>query len=204
MKHVKTRDNTITFFSEEFQEHYHSLTGALEEAEMKYVKPLRVKNGDCILDFCFGLGYNSYAAMVHFKHLTIVALENDQHVLDELQKLELPAPYDIIKKIAKDHHYTDQDYILRLVLGDAAETILSVTERFDIVFFDPFSPKRCPHLWTFEIFQAVFNRMKPGARLGTYSCARAVRDNMRAAGFIVADGPSVGRRGPSTIATKPL
>ena len=38
--------------------------------------------------------------------------------------------------------------------------------------------------------------------LATYSCARIVRDNLKEAGFEVFDGPSVGRRAPSTIAKK--
>ena len=38
--------------------------------------------------------------------------------------------------------------------------------------------------------------------LTTYSCARQVRENLKKAGFIVKDGPCVGRRAPATIALK--
>ena len=76
-------------------------------------------------------------------------------------------------------------------------------EKVDCVFLDPFSPKKTPELWTREFFNGIFKIMKPGAKLATYSCARVVRDNLKAEGFTITDGPKVGRRGPSTIAEKP-
>jgi len=57
-------------------------------------------------------------------------------------------------------------------------------------------------MWTAEVFRNVFNVMKKGAKLSTYSCAKSVRANMTAAGFTVTDGPSIGRKSPATIAVK--
>ncbi|MDP3728277.1 MAG: MnmC family methyltransferase [bacterium] len=203
MKLTKTKDNSYTFFNEKYQEAYHSLTGALEEAQKKYIEPLGVKDGQVILDICFGLGYNTFAAIEKAKHLKVIALEIDEEILKELQSLEINNKYNIIKKIAREKYYKDKNYEITLLLGPAQETIKTIKETFDIVFLDPFSPKKNPELWTKEFFQEIFNRMKPGAKLATYSCARAVRENLKEVGFIVTDGPSVKRRGPSTIAEKP-
>ena len=204
MKLTPTKDNSYTFFNEEYQEAYHSLTGALEEAQKKYVEPLEVKDGHCILDICFGLGYNTFAAMQHAKHLTIIALEKDTEILQNLQILEINQTYNtIIKEVAKKHTYKDDNYEITLLLGPAQETIKKISEKVDIVFLDPFSPKKNPELWTKEFFQDIYKTMKPGAKLATYSCARTVRDNLKAVGFTVIDGPSVKRRGPSTNAIKP-
>jgi len=204
MKLTKTKDDSYTFFNEEYQEAYHSLTGAIEEAVKKYVEPLGVKDGQTILDICFGLGYNTFAAIEKAKNLKIIALERDEKVLESLQELEIGGKYDIIKKLAREKKYKDKDYDLTLILGPAETTIKQIKEECDIVFLDPFSPKKNPELWTEAFFKEIFKRMKPGAKLATYSCARAVRDNLRAVGFIVTDGPAVGRRGPSTNAQKPL
>ncbi|MBI5798196.1 hypothetical protein HZA98_04815 [Candidatus Woesearchaeota archaeon] len=205
MKLVKTKDNSDTFFNEEYGEAYHSLTGALEEAEEKYIKPLGVKDDQIILDICFGLGYNSFAAIEHAKHLKIIALEKDKEILNNLQILNINNTYNkIIKVLAKEHHYKDGSYDLQLLFGPAQDTIKTIKEHFDIVFLDPFSPKRNPELWTVEFFKEIFIRMKPGAKLATYSCARSIRDNLKAVGFIVTDGPAVKRRGPSTMAQKPF
>ncbi len=83
---------------------------------------------------------------------------------------------------------------------EKAKTIKNIDDKFDAVFLDPFSPPKNPEMWTEEFFREIKKRMKKGARLTTYSCARMVRDNLRNAGFRVYDGPKVGRRGPSTIA----
>ena len=65
-----------------------------------------------------------------------------------------------------------------------------------------FRRKRIGEMWTEELFKEVYRVMKKNGKLSTYSCARVVRDNMKKAGFIVKDGPIVGRRSPSTIAIK--
>ena len=202
MKLVQTKDKSYTFFNEEYQEIYHSQTGALEEAQKKYIEPLGVKDNQVILDICFGLGYNTFAAIENAKHLKIIALEKDPKVLEDLQTLDIKGNYNIIKKVAKDYYYKDDNYEIKLILGPAEETIKKVKEKFDVVFLDPFAPRNNPELWTEEFFKEIYSRMKKGAKLATYSCARKIRDNLKSAGFKVINGPNVGRRGPSTNAIK--
>jgi tRNA U34 5-methylaminomethyl-2-thiouridine-forming methyltransferase MnmC len=202
MKPITTKDTSTTFFNEEFQEYYHSLSGALEEAYEKYVKPLEIKDGDIILDVCYGLGYNSYAAIKSAKKLKIIALENDPAILEAIQNITLDKEFEIIKKASKDKYYRDDNVEIIILLGDAKKTIKQVKDKVDKVFFDPFSPKKCPSLWTVKFFKDVYNVMKQNSKLATYSCARSVRDNMKEVGFEVSDGPIVRRRGPSTIAKK--
>jgi len=202
MKLVQTKDKSYTFFNEEYQEIYHSQTGALEEAQKKYIEPLGVKDNQVILDICFGLGYNTFAAIENAKHLKIIALEKDPKVLEDLQTLDIKGNYNIIKKVAKDYYYKDDNYEIKLILGPAEETIKKVKEKFDVVFLDPFAPRNNPELWTEEFFKEIYSKMKKGAKLATYSCARKIRDNLKSAGFKVINGPNVGRRGPSTNAIK--
>ena len=53
MRKIQTRDQSITFFNEKYQESYHSTSvGAIEEAEKKYVEPANLKEDATILDFC--------------------------------------------------------------------------------------------------------------------------------------------------------
>jgi tRNA U34 5-methylaminomethyl-2-thiouridine-forming methyltransferase MnmC len=70
------------------------------------------------------------------------------------------------------------------------------------VFFDAFSPNKVPEMWTKEFFSDIYDKMKKNGKLSTYSCAKFVRDNLKQAGFIVKNGPVIGRRSPSTIAIK--
>ena len=203
MKLIKTNDQSYTFFNEEYEETYHSTSGALEEAKKKYVEPLNIEEGDIILDICFGLGYNTFAAMLSKKNLKVLALENDERILEALQEIEFDNQFLIIKALAKNKKYHSKDYNLKLVVGDARDTIKELNPEFNKVFLDPFSPKKNPELWTTEFFKDIFKVMLPGGKLATYSCAGQVRRNLKEAGFEVIDGPCVGRRAPSTIAIKP-
>ena len=214
MKQIITKDNSVTLHNREYDETYHSVTGAMEETFEKFIKPCKLaeKGKLRILDICFGLGYNAIAAIDTALEsnpnceIEIVSLEQDLK-LDELKKLNPKLKhYSIIKKLELDpinnqYIYEDKNIHLIIKLGDAVETIRKVTGKFDAVFLDPFSPKKNSELWTYSFFSEIANRMKKQGILATYSCARMVRDNLVKAGFTVKDGPKVGRRGPSTIAT---
>ncbi len=90
-------------------------------------------------------------------------------------------------------------------MGDARKTITKLPDKeFDIIFLDPFSPKKCPELWTEEFLKNIYQKTAQGGILTTYSCAKEVRENLTKAGFNVTNGPTIGRRGPATIATKTL
>jgi hypothetical protein len=68
-----TADGSQTFFSDQFQEAFHSHHGAKQEAIAKFVEPTqiaekvrgKVKSNQSlrILDVCYGLGYNTAAAV---------------------------------------------------------------------------------------------------------------------------------------------
>jgi chorismate dehydratase len=205
MKKIKTGDNSETIFSEEYGEHFHSVTGAYEESVKKYIEPCKISDGMKILDIGFGLGYNIAAAITAAKNLKIISLEKDKKVLDYVQEISaddsLKESYETVKKAARDLFCKDKSRNeIRIILGDARETIKQIDEKFDAVFLDPFSPKKNPELWTAEFFSEIHKRMRKGAILATYSCAGLVRRNLKQAGFEIRDGPCVGRRSPSTVA----
>jgi len=208
MKLVKTRDGSFTAFSEIAGEHYHTVSGAIEEAFEKHVNALGIENGMHILDFCFGLGYNSIAACKDHNNLQIIGLENDLKIIEAMKDIKildiLKTEFDVFRNIAENLDVTDNNNNrIQILLGDALQTIDELPgETFDRVFFDPFSPKKQPEMWSEMIFQQIYNKMKNGAKLSTYSCARQIRKNMISAGFKVLDGPVIGRRSPATIAMK--
>ena len=196
MRVVKTKDNSYTLYSDKYEECYHSISGALEESFKKYVEPCEIKPGMNILDIGFGLGYNSGAAIQKARKINIISLEKDINVLKQIQKIKVPyyftQTYEIIKAAAKTLSYKDKNVELNILLGDATKTIkniLTTKTKFDAVFLDAFSPPKNPELWTVEFFKDIEKRMKPNAKLATYSCAGQVRRNLKEAGFRVEDGP---------------
>ncbi|MFQ5620347.1 MAG: tRNA (5-methylaminomethyl-2-thiouridine)(34)-methyltransferase MnmD [Candidatus Nanoarchaeia archaeon] len=211
---VKTMDGSYTLKSERFGQFYHSFTGAVEESELKYVAPCdireRAKKGSLkILDVCFGIGYNSAAAIDAALEanpkckIEVVALEIDEELLNSMQKMNPPLKsYAWIKGLKNKLEFKEGNVKLKLYLGDANETIKKCKDDyFDCVFFDPFSPATNPEMWSASLLGAVRDKMGSGSILATYSCARMVRENLKSAGFTaVLDGPKVHRRGPGTLA----
>ena len=211
MRQISTNDDSITFHNEEYDETYHSISGAKEEAIKKFAEPCEISSLQkaTILDICFGLGYNSAAALDLFQGtgIEIVAIENDLEIINKIPTIDAPfTTYGLIQLLAEEKEVLidiKNHVHLKLIIEDARKTILSLPgNHFTTIFLDPFSPKKCPELWTEEFFKEIYRVSKKGAILATYSCARSVRDNLKSAGFHVKDGPVVGRRAPSTIAIK--
>jgi len=87
-----TEDGSKTFYSQEFQETFHSKYGAKKESEITYIKGCKIpeklaqKDSLKIIDLCYGLGYNTASALNYHRainpqcKLEIIALELDYNV----------------------------------------------------------------------------------------------------------------------------
>lgn len=203
MKKIKTRDGSYTFLNEEYGETYHcSTVGALEESRIKYVEPANIKDNDNILDFCFGLGYNSIAALKISKNVRITGIEIDKSILNEILTNEVPEEYIEENKIIQEAILKKSNNI-KIIIGNAKEEIKKLeSNSFNAIFFDPFSPNKHKELWSLEIFKECYRILKKEGILTTYSCATWIRNNLKEAGFEVNDGPIFGRKSASTVAKK--
>jgi len=213
MKQIITKDNSITFYNEQYGEAYHSVTGAAEEAFKKFAEPsleaVKGKKKVNVLDVCFGLGYNSGAIIDKVIennpecNISITGIEKDREVLSLIPGLFCPLikSYQLIKNAVNSNYELQNENIkIKLLVCDALECIGDLKEKYDIIMLDPFSPKKNPELWTQEFFRQLRRLIKEDSILTTYSCAGIVRRNLKAAGFNIKDGPCIGRRSPSTIA----
>lgn len=72
-------------------------------------------------------------------------------------------------------------FIVRKVLGDFREAELP--EEADVVYYDAFSPKVQPHLWTEEVLGRFYKALRPGGMLVTYCVKGTVKRALRASGF---------------------
>jgi len=218
MTPVPTDDGSITFFSNDWKEHYHTKTGARLEAEKKFVVPsnlaLKLKTSNVnLLDVCFGLGNNSLAALCAAngaEHaLDITALEMDKRVVraasEFFQTLETdPVNWqEVLKTLCSDATCHLPLATLNLLWGDARYLIQQIPDNsMDIVFHDPFSSQHCPELWTVEFFKQLYRVMNPNGVLLTYSSSLPVRGAMREAGFVVGETHPGHQMGDGTIAAK--
>ena len=68
-------------------------------------------------------------------------------------------------------------------------------KEFDLIYFDAFGPDIQPELWSEDIFKSMYQALKPGGTLVTYSVKGSVRRAMKSAGFVVEKIPGpLGKR----------
>lgn len=214
-----TADGSHTFFSETFGEWFHSRSGAYDEARNTYVQATDLvsrfvqKRHLTILDVCYGLGYNTAAALEAVwtvdpdASLRLVGLELDEAVPRAAIAQGLlhgwpPEVQAALKELAFTHRLRTS-LTADLLIGDARQRIQSLVEagfQADVIYLDPFSPPRCPQLWTVEFLQQVARCLHPQGILATYSCAAAVRAALQLAGLHIGSLAAPGRRWPSTLA----
>ncbi|NJL53634.1 MAG: hypothetical protein HC930_18370 [Hydrococcus sp. SU_1_0] len=214
-----TADGSYTFFSEEFQETFHSSFGAKQEAEVRYIEPcqlpeLATKQSIQILDVCYGLGYNSAAALEAIWSVNpscqveLIALEIAADVPQQaiqhhlLRQWQLPVA-NVLAELANKSKVSQDLLSAQLLLGDARQTITSLVKQnwqADAIFLDPFSPPKCPQLWTVEFIDLLTQCLAPQGRLATYSASAAVRTAFLTAGLNIGSITGAGRKSPGTIA----
>jgi len=231
MEPVITDDGSITFFSNDWKEHYHTKAGARLEAEKKFVEPsglvkkLQISNIK-LLDVCFGLGNNTLAALcaqqadrnvcsttheadIPVCHsLDITALEMDKRIVraasKSFQTLETD-PVDwksVLNELLESSQWAIENHQLKMLWGDARWLIQQIPDQtIDVVFHDPFSSQHCPELWTVEFFRQLHRVMKSDGVLLTYSSSQPVRGAMREAGFVIGETQPGHQMGNGTIAS---
>ena len=146
---IVTKDGSVTFYNDQFAEHYHTTAGAVKEAIVKFAEICNLqemaedpaKKEIFLLDVCFGLGYNTAAAIDLIRTyntscaIHVIGLENDEQVLQDIQEINPSfACYAIIKEVAREKEYDKNNIHLTLLMGDARETIKKTDLLFDADF----------------------------------------------------------------------
>ncbi|MFN6462067.1 MAG: tRNA (5-methylaminomethyl-2-thiouridine)(34)-methyltransferase MnmD [Nostoc sp. DedVER02] len=218
-----TADGSFTFVSQEFGESFHSHYGARQESFFKFVEPTQLATAAQkpvlrILDICYGLGYNTAAALETIWAVNpsccveVICLEVNPAVPQAAIAHRLFDNWncnytEILSQLAFEYQVQTPRLKAKLLIGDARTTIASVHQSgflADAIFLDPFSPPQCPQLWTVEFIKQLSLCLHQDGLLATYSCAAAVRTALLSAGLVVGSTPPVGRRSPGTIAIHSL
>lgn len=194
---VTTKDGSSSIYLPAFDEHYHSVHGAVQESRHVFLRmgwePLAEKpEAISILEIGFGTGLNAWlmlqeadrfpAKQIRYRSIEAYPVKEDDAALlnyaeDRERFLSLhKASWE--KPFAVSPNFT-------LVKNEIRLEHFNPGEEFDLVFFDAFAPRVQPELWSAEVFRKMFSLMKKGGRLVTYCSKGEVRRNMIAAGFTV-------------------
>ena len=198
---VKTKDGSNTFFSQKYNQHYHNPDdGAINESLSKHILPTfeyhKEKDELTILDICFGIGYNTFTTLLYVKNnnqnkkINIYSPELDGNLVSSLENFNFPKEFEeikhIIKEVAINKKYEDENIKIEVNIGDAREYIKTLEKNsFDIIYQDAFSSEVNQELWTKEYFDDIYKLCKQDCIMSTYSVATPIRLSMNEAGFYI-------------------
>jgi tRNA U34 5-methylaminomethyl-2-thiouridine-forming methyltransferase MnmC len=187
-----TADGSKTIYTERFGEHYHSTFGAVNESEHVFIRAgylaAAAVNSVSVLEVGFGTGLNAWLTLHEAHNLqrrtyyeaielypvdaaTISEFSNESFFRSlHIAAWEIPAEITAIFTLLKRK-------------SDLLQT--TFTRKFDIVYFDAFSPAVQPEMWSDDIFAKLYAAMNPDAILTTYCAKGDVRRTMQKAGFAV-------------------
>lgn len=218
--HLHQGSNAYCIKHKEYHEVMHSSVDPIVESRKLYIDQskleelLHKKEEVVIWDVGLGAATNAMAAIKCAQELSetrgklhLVSFEFD---LDPL-KLALkhchwfPHLWHKAPTILKEEGYWAQDDIeWTLLHGDFSEKMVSAPKP-DLIFYDPFSYKGEPEMWSFDLFSKMYNLLKDTeTKLFTYSASTMVRVALLCAGFFVGRGQATGQKVETTYAlTKP-
>lgn len=210
-KIITTADGSKTIQIEEWNEQYHSVHGAIQEANHVYIKHGLLFCYDqkslsnetlegsvqniSILEIGLGTGLNAFLTL----------LQADEHQIDiyytgveafpissnEMAALNYPETLRVREKTAlfEEMHKipweTDKRLTSYFILHKQQKLFKDITDkdRFDLIYFDAFGARVQPELWTTSIFKIMFDALKSGGVLVTYAAKGSVRRAMQSVGF---------------------
>lgn len=196
---ILTSDGSHTLFNNELNEAYHSTNGAVQESMHVFIengfRQCAKKQID-ILEVGFGTGLNAFLTLIEATnhaieiHYTTIEL---YPVAESLwSKLNFTEAYSKHQKEQFYHLHSCQwglnkqitpHFSFRKIQADY--TGFEPDKKFDLIFFDAFSPEKQPELWTKERFSMLAAFCNTGAILTTYCSKGIVKQALREAGFTV-------------------
>jgi queuine tRNA-ribosyltransferase len=215
---VRTSGGALAIRSVEDGEVMHPGVGPLVEAEALYVRQSRLaerlRAGPVVLfDVGLGAGSNALAARAEAERsggrLELVSFERDLGAL--ALALEHGPDFGMdgaglaaARALLAHGRHESAHVGWRLVRGDLLEGLAREQSAADVIFWDPFSPRVNPELWTAAAFAQARARAAPRAALYTYSASTAVRAAMLLGGWTVGVGDAIGTKRQTTAAAVEL
>ncbi len=215
---VRTGDGSLTVYSPDYRQTFHSDRGAVAEARHVFLERSGVRarleagQATTVLEVGFGLGLNFFITADHAcatgTRLHYTALEQvlpEPALLarlryhDHLRYPELVASFLAFRRGLSSagtgtHRFTAGPTELELILGDASGQPLPSS--YHAIYLDAFSPDANPELWAPTFLATLADALEPAGRLVSYSVKGTVRRRLAALGLEVAKqpGPAAGKR----------
>jgi queuine tRNA-ribosyltransferase len=220
---VETRTGARAMLDRRTGEVMHPLSGPIEEAQGLYLRPSRlderlrtVSPGPLVLlDVGLGAGSNAAAAWTLSEaraasspKLHIVSFDRTVAALELALSPEHRSAFGLAgttlaacSALLREGRAEGTGTVWRASLGELPSTLRGEPPASaDIVYWDPFSPRANPDLWSVAAFAALRRLCRDGATVHTYSGATATRTSLLLGGFAVGLGDVLSPGRQATVA----
>ena len=211
---TKTADGSYTLYVPELDEHYHSIHGALQEANHVFIQhglePLKDMSSIRVLEMGLGTALNAYLSYQWARKNNITLWYSGVEAY--------PVEGEIISTCLKEigvNQVQDLRFFSEFVFGSTQQiedftldpihafwADINFKEAYDVVFYDAFGPRAQSELWTLANFQIAFDALKSGGTLVTYCAKGQVKRDLKSVGFKVESRPGPPGKREMTVAFK--
>ncbi|MEW6055305.1 MAG: MnmC family methyltransferase [Bdellovibrionota bacterium] len=206
----------------------HSNVGPKAESSLLYVEQSKLADRLCepskhplvVYDVGLGAGTNALAALQCSREirqetwfprkLRLYSFESDLSGIAIALENHSQFPFfegfeGAVAALLEKGSWSSSDEATEWVLkeGDFRQSISDLPQP-ELVYFDFYSPKVTPDLWSVEIFGRVYQKCTQTSSLFTYSASTRVRVALLLAGFFVGYGRSTGAKRETTVASTSL
>lgn len=197
---ITTADGSKTIQIEDWNEQYHSIHGAVQEARHVFIKnglqAINLAEID-LLEIGFGTGLNAFITFLeaekHHLKINYTGVEAYPVLEEELQQLNYPTILNAEIKSKDFWKMHRSAWEVPLKISDnftiiKQQKLFSEIEdinAYDLIYFDAFGARVQPELWDETMFKRMFNTLKDDGILVTYAAKGSVRRAMQSVGFLV-------------------
>jgi tRNA U34 5-methylaminomethyl-2-thiouridine-forming methyltransferase MnmC len=198
----------------ELDEHYHSIHGALQEANHVFIKhglePLKESSSLRVLEMGLGTALNAYLSYQWAKKNKLTLWYSGVEAYPVESELITTCLKEIGVTQEQDLRFFSQfvygstqhigDFTLEPIHAFWAD--LSMGDSFDVIFYDAFGPRAQEGMWTISNFEIAFKALKQGGTLVTYCAKGQVKRDLKSVGFKVESRPGPPGKREMTVAFK--
>ena len=210
---IPTADGSNTLFNDVIGEHYHSSHGALQESEhvfiaagLKYAIEQQKKTEIKVLEVGFGTGLNFLLSYVHsdenriqLNYTGIEAFPLSKSAIQEIgyekyvPKIIWSSFIDNYENCLSQNQSLSSNCSLQ-ILPLKLEAVKSEAQ-FDLVYYDAFSVRHQPEMWTDEIIAHACSFLKPNGVFVSYAITGDLKRAVKKCGFTIEKLPgALGKR----------